>query len=150
MLCIVPRVAALTSAEAAWLLRTRTERVLVEANNRRAPRGMINGYNVETHRTLFYMAFAEKGAGGAHQHLMLLAADAQFGQGRAPLEECSRAHLDKGQGVPVEADKIKLALFASWFVIARDEDVTLVAEKPVGIGFSTDADAQIFAFVAAG
>src|SRR5260221_4605054 len=67
--------------------------ILVQPHDRRLPRRVVDGDDVEPHRAFLHMALPQKGVRGAYQHLVLFPTDAQVWYGNLPFRNRACPYL---------------------------------------------------------
>ena len=100
---------------------------------------IVDGEEIEAAGAVRNVALGEKTLRGAGDDALFIGGDAEFGQRGEFFAERARADFYEGQDFTVVADEIEFAFDAARRVIARDEDVAVAAEIPVGVGFAADA-----------
>ena len=108
----------------------------MQADYRRLSPHVANGDNVEPNGALLHVALTQKCMRGAHQDFVLLPADDQFRQRRAPFTKVRARTSTKAS-----ADQVHFAFLPCRLTIPGDEHVSLAA---AGIGFAAHAHTKGF------
>src|SRR5580704_2420496 len=146
---IVPRLAALRSRSAGFfcgILHFGAESILMQADDRRLAGRIIDGHDVEPAWAFANTAFRKKVLRGAGQEMLLTRCYAQLRQGGHFFAHGARADFNEGERFAIVADHIDFALCDAGSEVARDENVAVAAEIPIGVSFAANASLAGFVF----
>jgi hypothetical protein len=117
----------------------RAEGVFVEADCGCVAGLIIDGEDVEAAGVGVDVTFGDEALRRADYEALFVGGNAEFGKRGELFAERASADFDEGQRFAVVAHEIEFALYASWHVITRNEDVAVAAKVPVGVGFAPNA-----------
>lgn len=123
------------------ILELGTEGVFVKTDCRGGAGPVVDGHDVEAARAIADMPLGKEALRGAHHHALLVGGDAEFGERREFFACGSRAYLNKRQSCTVVADEIDFAFGAPGDEVARNKNVAVAAQIPVGVSFTANAGA---------
>jgi hypothetical protein len=120
-------------------LHLRAESVFVKADNGRLSGLVINGEDIEAAGAFGNMPFGEEVGGGSREELLFAGRDAQLWEGGKIIADGASANFNEGERFAIVADHVEFAFGRARSEVARDEDVAVAAEIPVGVSFAANA-----------